>query len=68
MDSADRLYIANLGHGCVWVIDPHGVPRYRIQSTIGRMTTNCALSPDERELVITESETGSILIAEVPLP
>ena len=56
---ADRLYIANPGHGCVWVIDPHGVPLYRIQSTAGRMTTNCALTPDERSLVITESETGS---------
>jgi hypothetical protein len=32
------------------------------------MTTNCALTPDERSLVITESETGSILIAEIPSP
>ncbi len=68
MDTADRLYIANPGHGCVWVIDPHGVPLYRIQSCAGRMTTNCALTPDGRSLVITESETGSILIAEVPSP
>jgi gluconolactonase len=68
MDSADRLYIANPGHGCVWVIDPSGVPLYRIQSTTGRMTTNCALTPDERSLVITESETGTILIAEIPPP
>jgi len=68
MDSADRLYVSNPGHGCVWVIDPHGVPLYRIQSSTGRMTTNCALTPDERGLVITESETGTILIAEVPSP
>jgi gluconolactonase len=68
MDSADRLYISNPGHGCVWVIDPHGVPLYRIQSCAGRMTTNCALTPDGDGLVITESETGSILIAEVPKP
>ncbi len=34
----------------------------------GRMTTNCALTPDERSLVITESETGTILIAEIPAP
>ena len=68
MDSADRLYIANPGHGCVWVIDPFGIPLYRIQSSHGRMTTNCALTPDERGLVITESETGTILIAEIPPP
>ncbi len=66
MDSADRLYISNPGHGCVWVVDPHGLPLYRIQSAIGRMTTNCVLTPDERGLVITESESGSILIADVP--
>ena len=68
MDGADRLYIANPGHGCVWVIDSHGLPLYRVQSCAGRMTTNCALTPDGNGLVITESETGSILIAEVPKP
>jgi gluconolactonase len=68
MDSADRLYVANPGHGCVWVIDRHGVPLFRIQSCAGRATTNCALAPDERTLIITESETGSILIAEIPPP
>jgi len=66
MDSADRLYISNPGHGCIWIIDPHGVPLYRVQSCTGRMTTNCALTPDESHLVITESETGTILIAEIP--
>ncbi len=68
MDGADRLYICNPGHGCVWVIDPHGVPLYRIVSCAGRMVTNCALAPDGRTLLITESETGSILICEVPAP
>jgi gluconolactonase len=66
MDTADRLYISNPGHGCVWVIDAHGVPRYRIASCAGRMVTNCALAPDGRTLVMTESETGSILTCEVP--
>ena len=32
------------------------------------MTTNCALAPDGRTLYITESETGSILTAEIPDP
>jgi gluconolactonase len=68
MDRDDRLYIANPGHGCVWVVDPHGMLLYRIQSCAGRMTTNCALTPDASGLVVTESETGSILIAEVPKP
>jgi gluconolactonase len=66
MESADRLYISNPGHGCVWVVDPHGRPLYRIQWTVGRMTMNCALTPDERSVVITKSESGSILIGNVP--
>ncbi len=68
MDAADRLYIANPGHGCVWVVDPQGEPLYRIDSCAGRMVTNCALAPDGQTLVITESETGSILACEVPPP
>lgn len=66
VDAHDRLYIANPGHGCVWVIDPAGRPLYRVQSPHGSMTTNCSLTPDGRGLVITESETGTILIAEIP--
>ena len=68
MDAHDRLYICNPGHGCVWVVDAHGVPLYRIDSCAGRMLTNCALTPDQRAVVMTESETGSILITEVPAP
>ena len=53
MDRHDRLYICDPGHGCVWIVDPHGVPLYRVQSEHGRMTTNCALAPDGRTLFIT---------------
>ena len=66
MDAADRLFICNPGHGCVWVVDPHGRPQFRIDSCAGRHITNCALAPDSRPLVITEFETGSILSCEVP--
>ena len=68
VDVHDRLFIANPGHGCVWVVDAHGVPRYRINSCAGRMLTNCALAPDQRTLVMTESETGTISACEVPPP
>jgi len=68
VDAHDRLFIANPGHGCVWVVDAHGVPRYRVDSCAGRMLTNCALASDQRTLVMTESETGTILACEVPPP
>ncbi len=68
VDEHDRLYIANPGHGCVWVVNAAGQPRYRIESCAGRMLTNCSLAPDQRTLVMTESEFGSILVCEVPPP
>jgi hypothetical protein len=70
MDAADRLYVGNPGHGRGRVIDPHGVPLYRIRKTVGRMTSTCTLTPDERSVATTgsESKNSSILIAELPAP
>jgi gluconolactonase len=68
VDAQDRLFVANPGHGQVWVVDAHGMPTHRIDCTgFGRMPTNCALAPDGRTLVITESESGSLLEAAIPL-
>jgi gluconolactonase len=67
VDAAGRLFVANPGHGQVWVVDPHGVATHRVDCTgFGRMPTNCALAPDGRTLVITESQSGSLLAAEIP--
>ncbi len=64
--ATDRLFVANPGHGMVWGADAHGVPVLAIDCTgFGRMPTNCALAPDGRTLVITESQSGSVLAVEV---
>jgi gluconolactonase len=69
VDAHDRLFVANPGHGQVWVVDPHGVATHRIDCTgFGRMPTNCAFAPDGRTLVITESHSGSLLAADIPPP
>jgi len=69
VDPHDRLCVANPGHGQVWVVDPHGVATHRVDCTgFGRMPTNCAFAPDGRTLVITESQSGSLLAAEIPPP
>ena len=69
VDAHDRLFVANPGHGQVWVVDPHGVATHRVDCTpFGRMPTNCAFAPDGRTLVITESQSGSLLAAEIPAP
>jgi gluconolactonase len=67
VDAQGRLFVANPGHGQVWVVDPHGVIVLRVDCTeFGRHTTNCCLAPDGRTLLITESGSGRVLAADIP--
>jgi len=69
IDSEDGVVVAHVGLGSVWVFDAHGEPRWRIRSPEGRLTTNVAYGgPGDRRLYITESATGSILTADLPVP
>jgi gluconolactonase len=69
VDAEDRLFVCNIGHGQIWVVDPHGVCTHRVDCTpFGRMCTNCTFAPDGRTLVITESESGCLLAADIPPP
>ena len=68
IDREDGLYVCHLGIG-VWRFDANGVPTHLIEACVGHHTTNLAFGgPDNRHLFITESETGSILRAEAPVP
>ncbi len=69
IDEEGNLAIAHAGLGSVWLFSPEGEPLYRIRScTKGRMTTNLAYGgADRRTLFITESATGSILAATLPV-
>ncbi len=69
VDSEGNLVIAHIGLGAVWLFSKRGEPMARIQSTVGMHTTNMAFGgPDGRTLYITESESGSILQADAPVP
>jgi gluconolactonase len=69
LDDQGRLVVAHVGMGSVWVFDAHGVPVYRIKSCAGMATTNVAFGgPDNKTLFITESESGSILKAQLDVP
>jgi gluconolactonase len=68
VDEAGGLAIANPGHGCVWLLDKTGVPKFRIESCAGGAITNLAYDPaDPHRLVFTDSDTGQVLEARVPV-
>ena len=68
MDIDGNLSVCDAGNGSVWIFTKWGEPLYRIRScTGGRTTTNLAYGGAEnKSLFITESDTGSILRAELP--
>lgn len=69
MDSQGNLVVCHAGGGSVWVFSPIGEPLYRIRSCRGLFPTNIAYGgPENRTVYITESDTGTILRAELPAP
>lgn len=69
MDQEGCLLVAHPGLGSVWRLSPLAEPLDRVVSCAGRSTTNLAFGgPEGRSLFVTESETGSILRAELPAP
>tara|TARA_Y100001934_G_scaffold283778_1_gene406751 strand:+ start:14762 stop:15742 length:981 start_codon:yes stop_codon:yes gene_type:complete len=68
LDSHDGMWVAHAGNGCVWGFSRLGEPLYRVRSTTGMTTTNVAFGgADNRTLFVTESDTGLILKAELPV-
>ncbi len=69
IDEEDNLVVCHMGLGSVWLFSALGEPMLRIRSPEGHLTTNCAFGgPDNRTLFITESKTGTILCADLPVP
>jgi gluconolactonase len=67
VDYAGNLAVCHPGLGVVWIFSPYGELLRRVRSCAGRMTTNCAYHPVNRNLLyITDSDTGSILRATLP--
>jgi gluconolactonase len=66
MDSAGRLFVAHASLGHVFVFAPNGECIARIRSCAGQSCTNVAIGGDKRDrLYITESVTGTVLVAEI---
>lgn len=69
IDREGNLAVAHIGLGVVWLFSRLGEPLARINSCEGLSVTNVAYGgPDNKTLYITESESGSILKAELSVP
>ncbi|RVO73555.1 SMP-30/gluconolactonase/LRE family protein [Sinorhizobium medicae] len=67
-DLHGHVAVAHPGMGIVWLYNRRGIPVARVESCTGAMVTNVAYGGrDNRWLYITESETGTVLRAEMPV-
>ena len=68
LDDDGNVVVAHPTVGGVWVFSRTGVPLHYVKSSAGEMTTNIAYGGvGNRTLYITESRTGSILTAPLPV-
>ena len=66
MDSAGRLFVGHASLGHVFVFAPNGEIIARIKSCAGGACTNVAIGGAKRDkLYITESMTGTVLVADI---
>ncbi|MEO5694636.1 MAG: SMP-30/gluconolactonase/LRE family protein [Usitatibacter sp.] len=66
VDSENRLLVAHASLGGVFVISSRGEITHFVKSPVGSIVTNVAYRPGTSTIVMTESETGSILEADLP--
>ena len=68
VDVDNRLVVAHASLGGAFLLNARGEVTHFIKSPAGSTVTNVAYRPGEARLVMTESETGSILEAQMPAP
>jgi len=68
IDEKGGLVVAHVGMGSAWHFSELGEPLHRIRAPAGLATTNVAFGgPENRTVFLTESETGTVLSAELPV-
>jgi gluconolactonase len=69
IDAEGNLAVCHVGMGSIWLFSRLGRPIAEIQSCAGIGTTNAAYGgPDGKTIYVTESETGTILRAQLEVP
>jgi gluconolactonase len=66
VDVDNRLVVAHASLGGAFVLNARGEVTHFVKSPAGSIVTNVAYRPGTSKLVLTESETGSILEADLP--
>jgi len=68
MDADGNLVVAHVMLGSIWVFSALGEPLYRLRTCAGPLITNAAFGgADGKTLFVTESSTGSLLQARLPV-
>ena len=68
VDAENRLVVCHASLGGAFVLNPRGEVTHFVKSPAGSTVTNAAYRPGTNRLVLTESESGSILEAVMPAP
>jgi gluconolactonase len=68
VDAENRLVVAHASLGGAFVLNARGEITHFVKSPSGQTVTNVAYRPGTTKLVLTESETGAILEADLPAP
>lgn len=66
IDVQGRVVVAHASLGGAFVLNARGEVTHLVRSPVGSTVTNVAFRPGTRELVMTESSTGTVLIADLP--
>jgi gluconolactonase len=66
VDSENRLVVAHASLGGAFVMNARGEVTHFVRSPVGQTTTNVAFLPGSSKLVMTDSEQGHVLIADLP--
>lgn len=68
LDADNRLVVAHASLGGAFVLNAGGEVTHFVKSPGGSTVTNVAYRPGTSQIVMTESETGSVLEADMPSP
>lgn len=68
VDAENRLIVAHASLGCAFVLNARGEVTHVVRSPTGQTITNLAYVPGQSRLVMTDSETGTVLQADMPAP